>query len=441
MKKKGRKMETENETNPAQDTDGPGLFDGEVFAKALKQQIKAAGGTKALYAKGDVVQGMVRSLFQTLLEAEMDEHLGYEKSEQGPKPTTNRRNGKTNKTVRGDFGEVELSTPRDRDGTFDPIVVEKGETSLGKFADKVISLYTRGMTTREIEAHLHEMYGIDASPQFVSRCVERIQEQVTDWQNRPLEALYPVIYVDGLFVSVRSGENKGPVVKKCIYVVLGISVTGKQDVLGLWIQETEGARFWLKVFNDLLARGLKDVLILCGDGLNGLPEAATSVFPQVDVQLCVVHQIRNATRFVSFKDRKPFCADMKPIYHSPTIEAAELACSRFQEKWGKQYPASVDSWRRNWDKFTAFYKYPPELRRIVYTTNSIESLNAQLRKNTANRKVFPTDSSVITLLYLNIRNLTAKWTKRQNWGTIMNQLSIIFPERLAEVLQNLEGID
>jgi transposase-like protein len=288
------------------------------------------------------------------------------------------------------------------------------------------------MTTREIEEHLREMYEIDISPQFVSRAVESVHEALTEWQNRPLESLYPVIYVDGLYVTTRAGENKGAVVKKCVYVVLGVSVSGQQDVLGLWLQDTEGARFWLKVFNDLKARGVKDVLILCGDGLGGLPDAAASVFPQVDVQLCVVHHIRAVTRYVSYQDRKEFCRDMKPIYNAPTVEAAELALLELEDKWAKRYPASIDSWKRNWERLTAFYKYPVEIRKLIYTTNGIESLNAQLRKNISNRKIFPTENSVLSLLYLNVKNFTLKWTKRQGWDMMMNQLSLMFSERIAD---------
>jgi len=275
------------------------------------------------------------------------------------------------------------------------------------------------------------MYEVDVSPQFISRCVERIHEDVTEWQNRPLEPLYPVVYVDGLWVSARSGDNKGPVTKKCVYVVLGVSTAGQQEVLGLWVQDTEGARFWLKVLNDLKSRGVTDILLLCGDGLKGLPEAVAAGYPETDVQLCVVHQIRNATRFVPYQDKKAFCRDMKPIYGAPSVDAAERALLEFEEKWGKRYPASVESWRRNWSLLTTFFKYPPEMRKIIYTTNSIESLNAQLRKNISNRKVFPTENSILALLFMNVQNFTRKWTKRKGWDTVMNQLSIMFPERIA----------
>ncbi|RZM77817.1 IS256 family transposase [Leptolyngbya iicbica] len=400
----------------------------------ILKQVQESGGTKELYKNGDPVSGLVQKLYQALLEAEMSEHLEQESKEESAEP--NSRNGKGKKRIRGDFGEVEITTPRDRQSTFSPQIIPKREKSVGNFTDKIISLYARGMTTREIEEHLGEMYGIEVSPQFITRATEAVQAEIVEWQSRPLEGAYPVVYVDGLRVSIRSGNNAGAVVKKCIYVVLGVSCTGKQEVLGLWVEETEGAKFWLKVFGDLEARGLKDIVILCGDGLKGLPEAVEAVYPKTDVQLCVVHQIRNATKFVSYKDRKKICAAMRPIYTSPTLNAAELALLEFKEQWGEQYPLSVASWERNWQRLSTFYKYPAGLRKTIYTTNTIESLNAQLRKNTSNRKVFPNDAAAIKILYLNIRNFTKKWTKRQGWDSLMNKLAIMFPGRL-EAAQDL----
>jgi putative transposase len=411
-------------------TEGSSVFDAKAFESALIAQVKAAGGTKEFLKGGDFIQNLVKSAFQSLLNVEMDEHLGYEKHDRSE--GTNARNGKKSKTIRGDCGEVEIEAPRDRDGSFDPQIIKKRQTSIGNFSDKIVSLYARGMSTREIEEHLREMYGIEVSAQFISRATERMQTEVVEWQSRPLDPVYPVVYVDGLHVSVRSGNNAGSVVKKCVYVVLGVSCSGRQEVLGLWIEESEGARFWLKVFNDLKARGVQDILILCGDGLKGLPDAVESVFPKTDIQLCVVHQIRNATRFVSFKDRKAFCDDMRPIYTAPTIDAAELAFLEFEKKWGARYPMSIVSWKNNWTRLTTFFKYPVELRKIVYTTNAIESLNAQMRKNTSNRKVFPNDEAVIKILFLNVRNFTSKWTKRQGWDMVMKRLSVILVDPISK---------
>ena len=414
----------------------PGLLeqDPETFKKILMAQVRARGGTSAVDSK-NVFQQLVKQTMEAFLELEMEEQLGYGKYASEGRGSGNSRNGSGTKTVRGDFGEIQLETPRDRKGEFEPKIVAKRQTSVGNFTDMVVSLYTRGMTTREIEEHIKEIYGIDISPQFVSRATEQLQQQITEWQNRPLDRLYAVIFVDGLRVAVRS--DKG-VVKKCVYTVLGVGVGGKQEVLGLWIEETEGARFWLKVFNDLKARGIQDILILCGDGLTGLPDAVQSAFPATDVQLCVVHQIRNATKFVSYKDRKLFCASMRPIYTAPTVEAAELALNDFERAWRSRYPMSVASWRNHWDGLTTFFKYPVELRRIVYTTNAIESLHSQMRKNIASRKVFPNDDAVTKILFLNIRNFSNRWSKRQGWDIVMNQLAVMFPDRLRpEIVDGL----
>jgi putative transposase len=404
------------------------------FKKALMDHVRAQGGSNAVDTKS-LFQNLVKEGLEALLELEMEEHLGYPKYDPDGRGNGNSRNGRTAKTVRGDFGEVAIETPRDRNSSFEPKIVAKRQTSIGNFTDVIISLYARGMTTREIEEHLQQIYGIEVSPEFISRATSQLQQQITEWQNRPLERLYPVVFVDALRVPVRT--DKG-VVKKCVYTVLGVSCAGKQEVLGLWIADTEGARFWLKVLNDLKARGVDDVLILCGDGLTGLPEAVASVYPATDVHLCVVHQVRNATKFVSYKDRKAFCASMRTIYTAPTIEAAEHALEQFDRGWGKRYPMSVASWRAHWEHLTVFYKYPVELRRIIYTTNAIESLHSQMRKNIANRKVFPHDEAVVKILFLNIRNFSNRWTRRQGWDIVMNQLAMLFPDRLRpEVLDAL----
>jgi len=431
-----RRSETEKEernrsmTENAEVLDVTGLTkDTKALKKLLMAQIRARGGTAAVDSKS-IVNGLIKQTLEAFLELEMEEHLGYPHYAAEGRGSGNSRNGATAKTVRGDFGEVEIETPRDRKGEFDPKIVAKRQTSIGNFTETVISLYARGMSTREIEDHVQQIYGVEISPQFVSRATEQLHQQLTDWQNRPLERIYPVVFVDGLRVPVRT--EKG-VLKKCVYTVLGVGVSGRQEVLGLWIEETEGARFWLKVFNDIKARGVQDMLVLCGDGLAGLPEAVRSVFPVADVQLCVVHQIRSATKFVSYKDRKAFCADMRPIYTAPTIEAAELALQRFAQAWGSKYPVSVDSWRRHWDGLTAFFRYPVE-----FTTNAIESLHSQMRKNIASRKMFPNDEAVIKILFLNIRNFSNRWSRRQGWDIVMNQLVALFGDRLKpEVVDGL----
>lgn len=408
--------------------------DPEALKKMIMAQVRAGGGTLAFDSKA-VLQNLVKQTLEAFLEVEMEEHLGYPKYAAEGRGSGNSRNGATPKTVRGDFGEVEIETPRDRAGEFQPRLVGKRQTSVGNFTEVIVSLYARGMSTREIEDHIKQIYGIEISPQFVSRATEQLNQQIIDWQNRPLERVYPVVLVDGLRVAVRS--DKG-VLKKCVYTVLGVGVAGRQEVLGLWVEETEGARFWLKVFNDLKARGVQDILVLCGDGLTGLPQAVESVFPKTDVQLCVVHQIRNATKLVSYKDRRAFCAAMRPIYTAPTVEAAELALDRFEQAWGGRYPMSITSWRTHWEGLTAFFKYPLEFRRLIYTTNAIESLHSQMRKNIASRKVFPHDEALIKILFLNIRNFSNRWSRRQGWDIVMNQLMVLFGDRLApEVLDGL----
>lgn len=422
------------EENTEKLDEGALVQDPQALKKLLIAQVRAGGGTQAFDSKA-VLQNLVKQTVEAFLELEMEEHLGYPKYAAEGRGSGNSRNGVNAKTVRGDFGEVEIETPRDRNGEFEPKIVAKRQTSIGNFTDTVISLYTRGMSTREIEEHVKQIYGVDISPQFVSRATEQLQQQITEWQSRPLERVYPVVFVDGLRVPVRT--DKG-VVKKCVYTVLGVSMAGRQEVLGLWIEETEGARFWMKVLNDLKARGVHEILILCGDGLTGLPEAVRLISPHTDVQLCAVHQLRNATKFVSYKDRRPFCAGMLDIYTAPTLEAAEAALERLDQAWGARYPMSVASWRKHWEELTTFFKYPVELRRIVYTTNAIESLHSQLRKNIATRKVFPNDEAVIKILFLNIRNFSNRWSRRQGWDIVMNQLAVIFADRLRpEVIEGL----
>jgi transposase-like protein len=409
----------------------PSAFDPKQFKQQLIDHVKAAGGTAGVGGQ-EFLQGLLRTAFEALLEVEMAEHLGYDRRDPKGHGCGNSRNGRGRKTIRGDFGQVQIQTPRDRNASFQPQIVEKRSSTVGNFSEKIVSLYARGMSTREIEAHLQEMYGIEVSPEFVSRAAAAVQQEITEWQNRPLERLYPVLYVDGMFMNVREGEGSAKVQRRCLYTVLAVDCCGKQHVLGLWMAQSEGARFWMKVFQDLKSRGVEDILILCADGLNGLPDAVEAVFPQTDVQLCIVHQIRNATKYVSWKDRKSFCADMRAIYTAATIEAATLALDRMESLWGKQYGYAIESWRKHWDLLTTFFRYPQELRSFIYTTNAIESLHSRMRKNTENRRVFPSDESAIRLIYLNIRNMARHWTRRMGWSTVFQQLLIAFPERLAK---------
>jgi len=408
-------------------------FDFSNYEQELLEHVRAHGGSSKV-GGDEFIKELMSRTYQALLDAELEEHLGYAKNDAVGKGSGNSRNGRGKKKIKGDFGEVAIAPPRDRNGTFEPQIVGKRSSVVENFTDKIISLYARGMTTREISSHLEEIYGVELSESFVSRAVSSIQEQVEDWQGRPLESIYAILYIDGIRFNVRS-EN-GKIEKKCFYTLLGVPLNGKQEVLGLWIADTESASFWLSVLTDLKSRGVQDVLIACVDGLTGMPEAIESVFPEADIQLCIVHQIRNCTRFVSYKDRKALCADMKDIYQAPNEKAACAALEKLEQKWGKQYPMVITSWKTKWQLFVNFLKYPLEIRKITYTTNAIEALHALFRKNTKNRKVFPNDDALFRLLFLNIRNLGKKWTKRQNWSIVLNQLSILFGERINHSLNN-----
>lgn len=379
------------------------------------------------------VNQLVGKVYEKLLEQEMEEHLGYAKNDISGYNTGNSRNGHGKKTLKSKNGEFEIKTPRDRNSTFSPKLIEKGSGSVtADFTNKVISLYARGMTTREISEHIEEIYKFEVSESFVSRAVLSVQEEVNEWQNRPLEELYSILYIDGIRFNVRTDNEK--IVKKCFYTVLGVNLEGEQEVLGLWIADTESASFWLSVLTELQTRGVKDILIACVDGLTGMPEAIESVFPKTDIQLCIVHQIRNCTKFVSYKDRKAICADMKKIYSASSEKAAKVAFEELKKKWGEQYPAVIMSWENKWELLIGFLRYPQELRKITYTTNSIEALHALLRKNTKNRRVFPNDDSLFRLLFLNIRNLSKKWTRRTNWGKVLNQICILFKDRVSSYI-------
>lgn len=407
-------------------------FDFEQLDKMLLEFSRKSGKPIA-QAGPELMKELTRRTLQTLLDAEMEEHLGYAKHDPLGKGTGNSRNGRGTKKLKGNFGEVEINPPRDRAGTFQPEIVKKRGGLIDDFTGKIISLYARGMTTREIEAHIQEIYNIELSESFISRAVSSIESEVQEWRQRPLEPIYPFLYIDGIRFNVRS--DNGKIVKKCFYTVLGVSLAGKSDVLGLWIADTEGASFWLSVLTELKTRGVQDVLIACVDGLTGLPQAIEAVFPQADIQLCIVHQVRNCCKFVSWKDRKALCAEMKKIYNAPSEQLAQDALKQLNDSWGDKYPMVVKSWQDKWVLLTKFLSYPTEIRTITYTTNAIEALHAILRKNTQNRRIFPNDAALFKLLFLNIKNLTNKWTKRQNWNIVLAQLSIIFSNRINSFIE------
>jgi putative transposase len=382
------------------------------------------------------INNMLKDLFaetiEEMLKAELDEELGYSKYDYKNKSGDNSRNGSSKKRVKFERGPIELSIPRDRNGEFEPQIVKKNQTDVSSIEDQILSMYAKGMTNRDIESHITELYGIGASPTLISRITDKILPLAKEWQNRSLDDIYAIVFMDAIHYNVR---KDGAVVKKAAYILIGVNLEGEKDVLGIWIGENESAKFWLGVLTDIKNRGVKDILISSVDGLTGFSEAIRAVFPQTQVQRCIIHQIRNSTKYVSYKDLKAFVADLKEIYQAPTEEAALEALFLLEKKWSAKYPHAVKSWQSNWDELSTYFKYPPEIRKIIYTTNSIESYNRQLRKVTKSKSIFPTDDALFKMLYLATMDITKKWTGRiQNWGLIRSQLNIHFEERIPKNL-------
>jgi putative transposase len=397
---------------------------------ALLKDAKATG--TPVDGVDGLLNQMTKAVLERVLQVEMTDHLGYEAGDPAGHGTGNSRNGKSTKTVSTRNGPVDIEVPRDRNGSFEPMIVPKRARRIGNLDDTILSLYSRGMTTRDIEAHLREVYGVQASRELISNVTDVVVDEIKAWQSRPLDEVYPILYVDGLRIRVK---DNGVVTTKVAYLAVGVDVDGRKHALGCWIQDTEGAKFWQKVLADLRNRGVRDLLIVCCDGLTGLPEAVVAVFPETVVQTCVVHVIRNAMRFVSYSDRKAVVRAMKEIYTAPTLEAAELGLDAFDKKFGTQYPGAVDVWRHAWTEFIPFLDYPPELRKIVYTTNAIESMNFQLRKITKNRGHFPDRDAAMKLLYLGLRNISShrggeSGTGTHGWKVALNSLVNLFPGRL-----------
>jgi putative transposase len=400
------------------------------FSAEVLDQILAGGSLKPEDLAGE--DGLFRRLKKALLEralgAELTHHLGYEKGDPGGRGSGNSRNGTSGKTLLTDDGEIEIEVPRDRAGTFEPVIVAKGQTRFDGFDEKIVSLYGRGLTVREIQGHLAELYGTEVSPDLISKVTDAILDEVRDWQSRPLEPVYPVIFFDALRVKIR---DEGMVKNKAVYVVLGMNRSGEKEVLGLWIEQTEGAKFWLKVMNDLRNRGVSDILIAVVDGLKGFPEAINSVFPKTQVQTCIVHLIRNSLSFVSWKDRKAIMPSIKAIYHAENADAALQRLEAFEAGWGKRYPAIGQAWRRAWQHVVPFFAFAPEIRKMIYTTNAVEALNRSLRKIIKTRGSFPNDEAAMKLLYLAIRNAGVHWRRPIAWTAAMGQFAIQFEERFA----------
>ncbi|WP_345828285.1 IS256 family transposase [Erwinia sp. HDF1-3R] len=367
---------------------------------------------------------------ETALNAELTDHIGHEKN--APKTGSNTRNGYSSKTLLCDDGEIEISTPRDRESTFEPQLIKKNQTRITRMDSQILSLYAKGMTTREIVATFKEMYDADVSPTLISKVTDAVKEQVTEWQNRPLDALYPIVYLDCIVVKVRHG---GSVINKAVFLALGINTEGQKELLGMWLAENEDAKFWLSVLTELKNRGLQDILIACVDGLKGFPDVINSVYPQTHIQLCIIHMVRNSLKYVSWKDYKAVTGGLKAVYQAPTEEAALMALEQFAGGWDDKYPQISKSWYAHWENLNTFYNYPPDIRKAIYTTNAIESLNSVIRQAIKKRKVFPTDDSVRKVIYLAIRDASKKWNMPiRNWRLAMSRFIIEFGDRLSDHL-------
>jgi putative transposase len=383
-----------------------------------------------LIGEDGLLKQLTKALVERALAAEMAEHLGHGKNEPVENVAGNTRNGKSKKTLKGEFGELPIEIPRDRHGSFEPQLVAKHQTRWTGFDDKILSLYARGMTVREIQAHLEEMYGTEVSPTLISSVTDAVMDEVKTWQARPLDALYPIVYLDCIHVKAR---DSGAVRVKAVYLALGVNLSGEKELLGLWIAQTEGAKFWLQVVTELKNRGVQDIFIACVDGLKGFPEAIEAVYPKTAVQLCIVHMVRHSLNYVSWKLRNQVAADLKRIYQSATAEEGEARLTEFEQKWNASYPPIAQSWRRNWPRIIPFFDYPPEIRKVIYTTNAIESVNMSLRKITKNRGSFPSDEALLKLFYLALRNIAKKWTMPiRDWKAALNRFTIEFDERMPQ---------
>ena len=396
----------------------------EAFAKEAAKSIKSEADL------ADFRKMLTKVTVEAALNAELDEHLGYARHEQSNHH--NSRNGYSAKTIRTEDGEVELETPRDRDASFEPLLVKKNQTRFTSMDDKILYLYSKGMTTREIVSTFKEMYDADVSPTLISRVTDAVIAQVVEWQARPLDAVYPIVYLDCLVVKVRQDKQ---VINKAIYLALGVNIEGHKELLGMWISENEGAKFWLNVLTELQNRGVKDILIACVDGLKGFPDAINTVYPDTQIQLCIVHMVRNSLKFVPWKDYKAITADLKHIYQSVTEDEALMALEQFEQRWDSKYPNISRSWRNNWQNVSTIFNYPEDIRKAIYTTNAIESLNSVIRKAIKKRKLFPHDDSAKKVVYLAIEQASKKWTMPiRNWKSALNRFMIEFEDRLRDVI-------
>jgi len=396
----------------------------------LDDLLKDCQGPEDILGQHGLLKQLTQRLVERALEGELTAHLGYDPHELGEAARENRRNGRGSKRLQTETGPLSIDVPRDREGSFEPQLVKKRQRRLSGLDDIVLSLYARGLSTREIQGHLEELYGTEVSPTLISQVTNAVLEEIKAWQNRPLEVLYPILYLDALMVKSR---EDGTVRNRAVYVALGVTLSGHKELLGLWIAPTEGAKFWLSVLTELKNRGMQDCFIACVDGLTGFPEAIETVFPKTQVQLCLVHKVRNSLAYVSYKDRRAVAKDLKAIYTAPTLEGAETALECFAKTWDGRYPAISPSWLADWDRLIPLFEYPPEIRRVIYTTNAIESLNRSLRRVLKTRGAFPNDEAIRKVLYLALKNISKKWTMPiAHWNVALNQFAILFADRMPK---------
>ena len=399
------------------------------------EEVKKCKTIDDVIGKDGLVQRLIKDVLENILEVEMGEHLGrdkYDRQTDIDQDDRNYRNGYSKKTLRSSFGDVDLDVPRDRKAEFEPQIIKKYETVCNELDKKIISLYAKGMSTRDIQAEVEDLYGITLSPSMISKITDKVIATATEWQNRMLDEIYPIVYLDAMYFKVRSN---GKIVNKAIYICLGYTLEGYKDILGIWVDEAEGAKFWLSICNDLKNRGVKKILIACMDGLKGLPQAIKTVFPTVDIQTCIVHQIRNSIKYIASKDKKAFMKDLKEVYKAPTEELALAQLDNLKEKWGSNYGMVIDSWYNNWNNLDTFFKFSPQIRKLIYTTNVLEGFNRQVRKFTKVRTIFPTDESLNKCVYLATMEIMEKWTQPiHNWGTTLAELSLYFEEQLKDEL-------
>lgn len=400
-----------------------------------KAEVKKCKTIDDVMGKDGLIQRLVKDVLENILEGEIEEHLGrnkYERTETNESSKKNYRNGYSSKNLRSSFGDVDLDIPRDRNAEFEPQIIKKYETVCTELDKKVISLYAKGMTTSDIQAEIEDLYGITISPSMVSRITDKVMDSAVEWQNRALDKIYPIVYLDAMYFKVRSN---GKIVNKAVYICLGYNMQGYKEILGSWVDEAEGAKFWLKICTDLKNRGVKEILIACMDGLKGLPEAIKTVFPSVNIQTCIVHQIRNSIKYIASKDKKEFIKDLKCVYKATTEELALAHLDNLKDKWGDKYAIVIDSWYNNWSQLSTFFNFSPEIRKMIYTTNTLEGFNRQIRKYTKARTIFPTDQSLSKCVYLATMEIIEKWTQpTPNWGRTLAELSIIFEEQLNDEL-------